>query len=132
MCRPGSPPPFVWTGRADDAGKFSVNTPPGRFRVTASVSNTAGVVGLPPKTVEVTVEESKYTDVVIHLTAVQPPTQQGIRGLVLGVASTPCRESPGAPLANANIAIEQIPSSFERRRSFVGMGRAMPRGALKP
>jgi hypothetical protein len=68
-------PPFFWSGRADENGKFKVKTPPGRFRVTAGL-----LVGV-SKTVEVSVESGKYTDVTIHLPLPpQPPAESGIKG----------------------------------------------------
>ena len=109
--------PFFWSGRADESGRFKVKTPPGRFRVTASLPGTtdpnAGTTtpGV-SKTVEVTVEPGKYTDVTIHLPLPpQPPAESGIKGLVLYGPISPVEvvgEPNEAPAVNAPVVIEQI------------------------
>lgn len=105
--------PFVWSGRTDDAGKFKVRTPAGRFRVTATLPATAGGAAVPvTKTVDVTVEAGKYGDVTIHLPAAPPPpTISGIRGLVLyGPISPVGREGEPneAPAVGARVVIDEI------------------------
>jgi hypothetical protein len=105
---PGAEPPFAWTGRADEAGNFRVNTPAGRFRVTASLSSNTGTVVLPPKTIEVTVEPGRFTEAVIRLTpGVQPPTRQGLGGTVQ-ISRTEAGVVSVMPVPNAEVIVEQI------------------------
>ena len=108
-------PLFVWSGRTDDAGKFTVKTPEGRFRVTATLLNTTpaaaagNVVPSVTKSVEVTVASGKFSDVTISLPA--PPVVQGINGLVLYGPITPVAipgEPNEKPAAGARVTIEEI------------------------
>ena len=109
--------PFVWTGKTDDAGKFKVRTPAGRFRVTATLpapTDAAVNAAVPPVPVgvEVTVDPGKYSDVTIHLPAPpRPPAPQGIRGLVLYGPITPVTiigQPNEAPAVGARVVIEEI------------------------
>ena len=108
-------PVFAWSGRTDDAGKFTVKTPEGRFRVTATLLNTtpAAAVGnlVPPvtKSVEVSVAAGRFSDVTISLPA--PPVVQGINGLVLYGPIAPVAipgEPNEKPAAGARVTIEEI------------------------
>ena len=112
--------PFVWIGRTDAAGKFTVKTPAGHFRVTATLlpavqtppAANAGIVLPVTKTVDVTVDAGKYSEVTIHLPAApQPPVIQGIRGLVLYGPITPVAivgVPNEAPAAGARVVIDEI------------------------
>ena len=110
-------PVFFWSGRADENGRFKVKTPPGRFKVTASLPattdpNTGTTASGVSKTVEVTVEPGKYTEVTIRLPLPpQPPAESGIKGLVLYGPISPVEvvgEPNEAPAVNAPVVIEQI------------------------
>jgi hypothetical protein len=108
---PVSRPLFIWQGRTDDAGRFSVKTPVGRFRVTAAIPGSSSAAGV-TRSVEVTVEAGRYSDVTIHLPAPPtPPAQQGIRGLVLYGPVTPVAVDgvPNErPAVGARVVIEEI------------------------
>lgn len=120
--------PFTWQGTANAEGKFQVNTPVGRFRVTAGIAqttNTAPVI--PAKSVEITVESGKYSDVTIHLSPVPPLAKDtGIKGLVLiAQAATGASLAPSElPLAGAPVRVEEIrdPSKTYDRPAFVWNG----------
>lgn len=111
-------PPFVWSGKADDAGKFSVKTPAGRFRVTATLPGAttaaAGATITVPtsRSVDVTVDAGKFSEVTIHLPAAPPPpVVQGIHGLVLYGPIMPVTVEgvPNeAPAAGARVVIEEV------------------------
>ncbi len=112
---PPTRPLFVWNGRTDDAGKFNVKTPEGRFRVTATLLNTtpAAAFGnyVPPatKSVEVTVAAGVFSDVTISLPA--PPVVQGINGLVLYGPIAPVAipgEPNERPAVGARVTVEEI------------------------
>ena len=89
--------PFSWTGTTNAEGRFVLNAPPGRYRVTAydrtiSLSGqTLQVITLPihlpvlvaTDTVEVTVQQGALSDVTLHLKRnASPSITQGIRGSV--------------------------------------------------
>ena len=105
---------FVWNGRTDDAGKFTVKTPAGRFRVTATLPSGTTAAGalnatVVTKSIEVAVVAGKFTDATVHLPA--PPVISGIRGLVLvgplapvAIAGVPNE----GPAAGARVTIDEI------------------------
>jgi hypothetical protein len=128
--------PFFWQGVTNAEGRFQTNTPPGRFRVMATLPPASPTVAtniLPgpvqSKTIEVRVEAGQFSEVTFHFPAVQPPppVDSGIRGLVLIGPIRPV-EQPGepneAPLAGAQIRVEEIPLPNVRyiRAMFVWSG----------
>lgn len=105
--------PFAWSGRTNDAGRFTVKTPAGRFRVTATLpaGTAAGALNSPSvtRTIEVVVEAGKFSDVTVHLPA--PPVISGIRGLVLAGPLSPVAIAgvPNeGPAAGARVTIDEI------------------------
>jgi len=93
--------PFTWSGITNSEGKFTVYTPPGRFRVTAyepmvnttTDQNTAvnnlqiGTIiifpGFPRASAEVTVQDGAFSDLTLHFRLTTPPAiTQGIKGTV--------------------------------------------------
>jgi hypothetical protein len=130
--------PFFWQGVTNNEGRFQVETPAGKFRVTATLP--IGPLGpnpdnnlLPPippsKTTEVTVESGHYSEVTFRFPAPQPPTSDdtGIKGLVLIGPITPVQregEPNEAPLAGAQVRVEEIPSptAIINRPLFVWSG----------
>jgi hypothetical protein len=119
-----STPPFNWVGRAGDDGNFTVKTPPGRFRVTATEpitvdppvpTNTVSQTLIPraplSKTVEVTVEQGHFSEVTIQLNAPPVESNQGIAGLVLAGPISPVAQvgQPNeAPVVGAHVTVEEI------------------------
>ena len=112
--------PFVWTGKTGTDGKFTVKTPAGRFRVTTTLlpavqtppAANAEISPVVSKTVDVTVDAGKYSDITIHLPATPPPpVVQGIHGLVLYGPITPVAVAgvPNeAPAVGARVVIDEI------------------------
>ena len=124
--------PFFWQGVTNTEGRFGVPTPPGRFRVTATLPaiSLAPVPGpVPSKAVEVVVEAGRFSDVTIRFPAAKPPVPDdtGIRGLVLIGPLRPVAQpdQPNeAPLAGAQVRVEEIPLPNVRynRPMFVWSG----------
>ncbi|HEX5175847.1 MAG TPA: hypothetical protein VFV83_02405, partial [Chthoniobacteraceae bacterium] len=131
--------PFFWQGVTNTEGRFQTNTPPGRFRVTATLPLPGPTVAanLPPgpigpmqsKTIEITVEAGQFSDATFHFPANQPAPalDSGIRGLVLIGPIRPVArpdEPNEAPLAGAQIRVEEIPLPNVRyiRAMFVWSG----------
>lgn len=121
--QPPTRPPFFWQGLTTTEGRFQVNTPPGHYRVRATLPRQptpiddvlmrpAPLPG-PSKTTEVTVEDGKFSEVTFHFPAPlpPPPPDTGIRGLVLIGPITPVArdgEPNEAPLAGAQVRVEEI------------------------
>jgi hypothetical protein len=130
--------PFFWEGVTNTEGRFHANTPPGRFRVTATLpppgpmaANVApGPNGpLQSKTLEITVQAGQFSEATFHFPAIQPPPalDSGIRGLVLIGPIRPVErpdEPNEAPLAGAQVRVEEIPLPNVRyiRAMFVWSG----------
>jgi len=128
--------PFFWQGVTNSEGRFKANTPPGRFRVIATLPLPGPTVAtniLPgpvqSKTVEITVEAGAFSEVTFHFLAAQPPVpiDSGIRGLVLIGPIQPVAqpdEPNEAPLAGAQVRVEEIPLPSVRysRPMFVWSG----------
>jgi hypothetical protein len=133
-------PPFFWSGRADENGRFKVKTPSGRFRITASLpgttdSNTGTTTPGVSKTVEVSVELGKYTNVTVQLPLPpQPPPESGIKGLVLYGPITPVAvvgEPNEAPAVNAPVVIEEILLAGATRLPFRWSGHTSNEGRFQ-
>jgi hypothetical protein len=85
--------PFTWVGYTDSEGRFTVNTPPGRFRVSVYESAYGpgpyplnvriGLPQTPVTTAEVTVQQGAFSEVTLRYKSNQPPPiTQGISGSV--------------------------------------------------
>jgi Intracellular proteinase inhibitor len=141
---------FAWSGRADEAGKFAVEVPAGRYRVTAGenvVVPVPAVAGAniilpppvyPPQSVEVNVAAGATVDVVIKLTKPVPPAAQGIKGLVVRSlppeAAAPVSE---VPVEGAHVEISEILSNADPalgapiRAPFHWIGRTNAEGRFE-
>jgi hypothetical protein len=81
--------PFTWTGYTDSEGRFTVNTPPGNYRVTATDGGRPEdlvVDHVPVETVSanVTVQQGSFSSVYLRMYGViTPEITQGIRGTVI-------------------------------------------------
>jgi hypothetical protein len=85
--------PFIWIGYTNSEGRFTVNTPPGRFQVTAYeraywpgpyLDNVRiGLPTIPVATAEVTVQRGAFSEVTLsYKPKTPPPITQGISGSV--------------------------------------------------
>lgn len=93
----------VWLSTTDSEGKFTVNTPPGRYRITAHrpLNDQAGPIfafpGFPSASAEVTVQAGAFAEVTLRLKLATPPAiTQGIKGTVqMGFFALPISITPG-------------------------------------
>jgi hypothetical protein len=80
--------PFTWTGYTDAQGRFTVNTPPGQYRVTATNRTRFQLAIVDPTPIqtasaEVTVEKGSFGNVYLRLYGTSAPNiTQGIKGNV--------------------------------------------------
>jgi hypothetical protein len=132
-------------GTTDAEGGFSVHTPPGRFRVSATLPFdwptddrviTPGPV-FPGRTIEVTVTAGSFSEVTLHLPV--PPFPQpepvlgGIRGLVLIGPVRPVEvegETNERPYAGALVTVQAI-GELNDRRPFFWTGRSNEEGRFE-
>lgn len=108
-----------WLVTANAEGRFTLNTPPGRYRVLASESIRSGSLttfpGFPRASAEVTVQAGELADVTLRLKLATPPAiTQGIKGNVrMGfVITTPVLTTNSViislPIFRYNVRVTQI------------------------
>jgi hypothetical protein len=87
-------PIFTWVGYTNDEGRFTVNTPPGRFLVSVyerpfwSIPDSVNALRIiappiPVATAEVTVQQGAFSEITLrYKSTTPPPITQGISGSV--------------------------------------------------
>jgi len=103
--------PFTWRGVTNHEGRFQVNTPPGRFQVTATLPQGPEANPLPPasRSVQVEVETGRFNEVIIRFPAA-PVNVTGVRGLVQ-------QENPNGPpfpAAQVRVTVTELPGLTTR------------------
>jgi hypothetical protein len=93
--------PFTWAGYTNAEGRFTVNTPPGRFQVSVyerpfwSIPDSVNalrivVPPIPVATAEVTVQRGAFSEITLrYKSTTPPPITQGISGSVWYAAYEP-------------------------------------------
>jgi hypothetical protein len=93
--------PFTWDGYTNSEGRFTVNTPPGRFQVSVyegpywSIPDTVNALRIiappiPVATAEVTVQQGAFSEITLrYKSTTPPPITQGISGSVWYAAYGP-------------------------------------------